>query len=146
MSPTGPLKAAPTDRPPCKIANWYNPYEFTGLRWRLPLHRRLEELPREIVYHSIVHTRDEVMPALERLAMAECVEDPEDLLILRTAALYHDIGFIECSTGHEEASIRLARQTLPCFDYPSRLIERICQLIQATILPQKPNSLEPDHG
>lgn len=102
---------------------------------------RLErELSSNLYYHSIAHTRDDVLPAVERLAELEDIADGDDLLLLRTSALYHDIGFIETYNGHEDVSIRIAAETLPQFGYNEQHIERIQQVIRATEMPQNPDS------
>ncbi|MEJ2210700.1 MAG: cyclic nucleotide-binding domain-containing protein [Anaerolineae bacterium] len=101
---------------------------------------RLEaELPPVLIYHSVAHTRDDVVPAVERLAEREGVEG-EDLLLLRTAAWYHDLGFVENETGHEEIGAGIARQVLPRFGYSPAQIETICGIILATRLPQTPTT------
>ena len=103
--------------------------------------RRLEnELSPELTYHTPAHTRDGVLPAAERLAEIAGIEDEESLLLLRTAAVFHDIGYIETGTGHEQASIRIAKEVLPGFGYTSQQIEQIQDLIIATIVPQKPKA------
>lgn len=100
------------------------------------LERLARELPPELYYHSITHTRDDVLPNVQRLAELEGISEPEDWLILLTAALYHDIGFVETHLEHEEASMRIAAETLPQFGYSLTQIEFIRQLIQATKIPQ----------
>jgi uncharacterized protein len=102
--------------------------------------RRLHmELPARLYYHGIHHTRDDVLPAVERLAaMAGITGEP--LLLLRTAALYHDIGWIEQGDGHEEISIRIVQQTLPRFGYNDTQIDIISNMIRATQVPQSPQT------
>ncbi len=103
--------------------------------------QRLErELAPDLFYHSIRHTRDEVLPAAERLAAMEGI-CPEQFLLLRTAATYHDIGFIEKYTGHEAVSIRIAAEVLPRFGYSPAQIQAIADIIRATKLPQSPRNL-----
>jgi uncharacterized protein len=104
------------------------------------LERLAQELPPQFCYHCAAHTRDDVLPALERLAELEQVRDDGELLLLRTAAMYHDIGFVEVYEGHEEASCRIAAETLPEFGYRPDQIEQICQMIQATKIPQAPET------
>lgn len=94
------------------------------------------ELPPKLRYHSIAHTRDDVLPNAERLAALEGISDPEDWLLLRTAALYHDIGFVESHLEHEEIGMRIAAETLPQFGYSQDEIMRVQCLIQATRIPQ----------
>jgi uncharacterized protein len=102
---------------------------------------RLErELSPALVYHAACHTRDEVLPAAEKLAWLEGIVG-EDLLLLRTAACYHDIGFVVQYADHEAASIQIAHDTLPRFGYNAYQIARVCDMIQATRLPQSPHTL-----
>jgi len=107
---------------------------------RYVLDRLERELSPKLLYHSIVHTRDDVLPAVERLIEVDGLTDPQDTLILRTAALYHDIGFIETYANHEAASIRIAAETLPGFGFSSEHIEQVRRLILATEMPQNPDS------
>lgn len=104
------------------------------------LERLARELSSDLHYHSVVHTRDEVVPAIERFAAGEGV-DGEALLLLRTAAYYHDIGFVEQPEDHEAIGVRIAGEALPRFRYDSRQIERIGEIILATRLPHAPRNL-----
>jgi uncharacterized protein len=104
------------------------------------LERLENELPGTLYYHSLYHTRDDVVPAVERLAALEGVEG-EALLLLQTAALYHDIGFIKQYDNHEAVSVQIAEAALPDFGYSAEQIEMIGSMIMATRLPQTPQSL-----
>ncbi|MFD1143361.1 HD domain-containing protein [Larkinella insperata] len=102
---------------------------------------RLErELAPTLYYHGIHHTRDVADVAL-RLAQAENITDAPTLALLRTAALYHDCGFVTTYQGHEAEGCRYARQTLPEFGYSTQQIEQICGMILATQIPQSPQNL-----
>jgi uncharacterized membrane-anchored protein YitT (DUF2179 family)/predicted metal-dependent HD superfamily phosphohydrolase len=94
------------------------------------------ELPADLNYHNIHHT-SEVMAAAEELGGMENISG-DDLIILKTAALFHDAGFLSSYEGHEEASCDLANSILPDFDYTATSIREICKLIRATQVPQKP--------
>jgi len=102
--------------------------------------RLRHDLPPSLGYHSLAHTCEDVLPAAERLASIERV-DEESLLLLRTAACYHDIGFIEQRDEHEATSARIARAVLPQFGYQSDQIAAIHGMIMATQLPQSPHTL-----
>jgi uncharacterized membrane-anchored protein YitT (DUF2179 family) len=95
-----------------------------------------KELPTWLSYHNVEHTRNVLKNALE-IAASERISG-EDLDILSTAALLHDAGFIEKYTGHEQVSCTIAKQLLPQFDYSDRQIEKICEIIMATKIPQSP--------
>jgi len=104
---------------------------------RVFLLNKLEnELPPDLYYHNIHHTR-EVLAAAEELAAAENISGDE-LLRLKTAALFHDSGYLTVYEGHENASCELATSFLPDFDYDAENIRDICQLIKATQMPQTP--------
>ena len=76
---------------------------------------------------------------VKRLANLEGV-DGEDLLILETAACYHDIGFVEQREGHEQVSIRIAEEVLPDFGYTPEQLNAITGIILATRMPQNPHT------
>jgi uncharacterized protein len=102
---------------------------------------RLErELEPCLCYHNLAHTRDDVLPAVERLARIEGLAGDE-LLLLRTAALYHDIGFTIGRAEHELASVRIMTGALPGFGYTAEQIAHISAQIMATRMPQAPHSL-----
>ncbi len=104
------------------------------------LERLNTELLPELVYHSFWHTKDEVLPGVERFAEWAQIEG-EPLLLLRTAALYHDLGFVEIRVGHEVVSARIAAEVLPRFGYRPAQIAQIEGMIMATRLPQTPHNL-----
>ncbi len=99
------------------------------------------ELPGWLTYHNLQHTKD-VVEAVQYLAKCEKVNKKEYTL-LSTAAAYHDAGFIEGYHDHEEISCRVAKKHLPDFGFDDKDIERICELIMVTKIPQLPkNRLE----
>lgn len=104
------------------------------------LQRLRQDLSPSLYYHSLAHTCDEVLPASERYADLLTI-GPADLLLLRTAALYHDIGFVEQAIEHEAAGARIAAEVLPRFGYNDTQIRLIGGMIMATRLPQSPNTL-----
>ena len=104
------------------------------------LDRLQRELSLLVTYHSLAHTVDEVAPAADHLAALEGVTG-EDLLLLRTAALYHDVGFVEQHHDHEAGSARIAAAVLPGFGYAPAQIQAIVGMILATQLPQTPHTL-----
>ncbi len=103
------------------------------------LQRLQLELPEGLGYHGVHHTRDDVLPAAERLARLAGLDD-EAWLLLRTAALYHDVGYIEQYFRNEPIAVRLAEETLPDFAYSPAQIEAIVDIIMATRMPQAPRT------
>ncbi len=104
------------------------------------LARLSAELPGDLFYHNLGHTRDDVAPAAARLAAAEGVAS-EDLLLLLTAAYYHDLGYVERYTQNEPAAAAIAVRALPRFGYTLPQIEVVAGLILATRLPRAPATL-----
>jgi uncharacterized protein len=104
------------------------------------LTRLTYDLDPAFCYHSLTHTRDDVAVAVERLATLEGVTG-EDFMLARTAAYFHDLGFLERRQGHEEAGARIAAEVLPGYGYSPAQIAQICGMIMATQLPQSPRNL-----
>jgi uncharacterized protein len=115
-----------------------NPPDFERAR-QYALERLERELAASLTYHSLAHTRDEVVPAAERLAKMEGVEGAP-LLLLRTAAYFHDLGFVERRNGHEVASAQIAEQVLPGFGYSPAQIQVIRGMILATEIDRAPTT------
>lgn len=95
-------------------------------------------LGKDLHYHSIDHTKD-VVKAVERIALLENVTD-EGLFLLKSAATYHDAGFIEQYEKNEPIGARLAEEILPKYGYTEKHIDRIKELIYVTMIPHKPKS------
>lgn len=98
------------------------------------------QLPTALVYHSMAHTVDDVVPAAAFLAACEGVAGLERIVLL-TAAYYHDLGFIERYGENETLSARLAAAVLPRFGYSPAQVATIGDIILATRLPQEPHTL-----
>jgi uncharacterized protein len=64
----------------------------------------------------------------------------EELLLLLTAAFYHDIGFVQQGNGHEAISVRIAEQVLPEFGYEPGQIQLIRGMIMATDRSRPPGT------
>jgi class 3 adenylate cyclase/ligand-binding sensor domain-containing protein/predicted metal-dependent HD superfamily phosphohydrolase len=87
-------------------------------------------------YHSIEHTKD-VVRAVERFALLEGVTD-EGLFLLKSAATYHDAGFVEQYEKNEPIGARMADEILPKYGYSEQHIQRIKELIFVTQIPHQP--------
>ena len=107
--------------------------------WHYAQQRLEHELSPSLTYHSVWHTQSDVVPAVQRLATLEDLDD-ESTLLLVTAAWYHDMGFIYQQAGHEAIGVQIATENLPGFGYTAAQIEIISGLIMATKLPQSPQT------
>lgn len=94
------------------------------------LNKLKASLPEEIVYHDLSHTLDVEKAAL-RLAKLEGLNE-EETLILRTAVLYHDSGYIISNIENEKYAINLAIKILPKYGFNSEQIDQIVEIIKAT--------------
>jgi predicted metal-dependent HD superfamily phosphohydrolase len=95
-----------------------------------------KNLSPSLAYHSINHTKD-VVKAVERIALLEGVTD-EGLFLLKTAAIFHDAGFIEQYDHNESIGARMAQEILPKYGYTEQHVKTIVELIHATQIPHKP--------
>lgn len=98
-----------------------------------------QKLAKELHYHSIAHTKD-VVSAAERIALLEGVTD-EGLFLLKSAATYHDAGFVEQYDHNEPIGVRLAQEILPKYGYNQTHIDTIKELIYVTTIPHQPKNL-----
>ena len=97
-----------------------------------------KDLPATLTYHNVFHTMD-VLKQAEQIAYREGIAKHDDLLVLKTAALFHDTGFLYTYTGHEMKSCEIVRSTL--HELCSRDdLDTVCSLIMATKIPQTPLS------
>jgi uncharacterized protein len=97
-----------------------------------------KELPKHLYYHSPGHVADVYEAALH---IAECEGiNGNDRVLLATAVLFHDSGFIHQSKNHEDKGVEIARGMLPAFGYSIQEIDQICGMIMATKIPQTPHS------
>ena len=93
-----------------------------------------------LYFHNFEHVMD-VYEHVELLARLENVED-EDILLLKTAALMHDIGYsIKYDTNICSVSESIARKYLPDFQYNQKQIERICVLMKVAHYESKPRGM-----
>jgi len=112
--------------------------QFTDIQ-EIILDKLEMDLPGYLFYHNVKHTVD-VVTEVELIGWAEGCSD-EEILLLKTAALFHDAGHIVEYDNHEYYSTQIARQMLPEFNYSPDQIERICSIIMSTKLPPKPTDL-----
>jgi len=98
------------------------------------------ELPENLYFHNINYLK-EVYNTVKLYSCAETLTD-EDILILHTAALIMDIGYIYTYDDHEAKSIEFAKKILPSFKYKEDQIIKITQLIELTKGLRKPETTE----
>lgn len=97
------------------------------------------QLPSYLTYHSPEHTA-RVIEKAEWIAGHEKV-NPHELELIRIAALFHDIGFIRARHHHEEISCDICTGYLLQYHVEPADIQKICDMILATRIPQQPKTL-----
>lgn len=97
-----------------------------------------EKLPEYLTYHNTAHTLYVLDKAIH-IAEKEGV-NKKDLQLVKIAALYHDIGFIKSHTEHEEEGCKIASKQLKAYGYSKEDIDKVCGMIMATKIPQKPKT------
>lgn len=112
--------------------------QFTDIQ-EVILDKLEKELPPYLYYHNVKHTVD-VVTEVELIGWGEGVSD-EEILLLKTAALFHDAGHTIAYDNHEYYGTKLVREYLPKYNYSNEQIDKICELIMATKLPPNPKNL-----
>lgn len=102
------------------------------------LNKLKTELPDNLFYHSYNHVLDVLNSAI-MYAKLEGISDYE-ILLLKTAVLFHDSGFTIQSKDHEAIGCNIVKDVLPNFEYSAEEIDLICGMIMATKVPQSPTT------
>ncbi|MBI5218841.1 MAG: HD domain-containing protein [Bacteroidia bacterium] len=103
------------------------------------LNKLEKELPKQLYYHNLKHTID-VTNQAELIGRGEGIND-EEMLLLKTAALFHDLGHTIHSKDHEFIGTQLVKEILPLYGYDEEQMEIINGIIMATKLPPCPHTL-----
>ena len=93
----------------------------------------------QFFYHNLDHTKS-VLKNVELIGNYEGV-DEETMFVLKVAAWFHDLGYANSYTRHEDESIKLARIFLGERNVNSDVIELVINGINATRVPQDPQTL-----
>jgi len=97
------------------------------------------QLPAYLTYHSADHTAY----VLEKAEFISGQEDiyGHDLLLIKVAGLFHDVGFIHQNIQHEERSCEICIEKLTKHQFPQEDIDKVCGMIMATKIHQQPQTL-----
>ncbi|MEI6583443.1 MAG: YitT family protein [Chitinophagia bacterium] len=98
-----------------------------------------EGLSDQLTYHNTSHT-EQVVTMAEKIGSHERLTEDE-MLIVKTAALLHDVGYLQNHLNHEETSCLYAKKWLPDYGYSLEQIDQIAAIILATKVPQSPQNL-----
>ena len=125
-----------------EILNFYSQskLDFFGLN-KFVIEFLKNKLSSNLYYHGVHHTED-VVQSLDEICFHEKV-NPEEYFILKTAVLFHDMGYIDQYNDNEIFGVKYAEKILPKYNFSKSQIKKISNLILATKVPQNPkNKLE----
>lgn len=112
--------------------------DFKGAK-KYILERLEKELSPSLYYHGVHHTLD-VYEVSIKIAEVENLSQ-EEKVIINTAALYHDSGFLFEYDDNERLAVRLVKEILPIFGYNKKQMQAISEVILSTQLQVRPSSL-----
>ena len=112
--------------------------QFTDIQ-EILLDKLENELPDFLYYHNVKHTVD-VVTEVELIGWAEGLDD-DGILLLKTAALFHDAGHTIAYDEHEYHGTQMVMEHLPQYGYTEDQIGKICEIIMATKLPPRPRDI-----
>jgi uncharacterized protein len=95
-------------------------------------------IPVTYYYHNYEHTLYVMEKVIEIGKQENCTAS--ELKLLEVAALWHDTGYINSHSNHEEAGCLLARKYLPEYGFTAGEITEISGMIMATKIPQTPKT------
>ncbi|MFD1096366.1 Pycsar system effector family protein [Salegentibacter chungangensis] len=98
-----------------------------------------EKLPNTYIYHNYKHTQRVVKSTKELIDKSEINVKEEEALIL--AAWLHDTGYTKTFNGHEEESVKIAKDFLEENNATPELIEKVSNYIMATKFSNEPKTL-----
>lgn len=98
-----------------------------------------DQLPDDMFFHNLIHTGLVVKAACEIGAV--CEVEKQEMIILQIAAWFHDTGYCYIYDGHEDKSISNAVTFLKQLKADEKFINSVTGCIDATRMPQKPESL-----
>lgn len=89
-----------------------------------------DNLNQNLHYHCYEHTL-QVVDAVDIICENENLTDQE-YIILKAAAVLHDVGFVRSLENHELHSVDIAKVWLPKYGFSEQEIEEVCACIAST--------------
>ncbi len=110
-------------------------FDFEGLR-KYIVGKLEKNLDSKLVYHSLRHTLN-VEKAVIKYGKLENLSDHE-LYLTRTAALFHDAGFIQQYDDNEHIAVNMFKLIAPQYGYSKDDIRMVERIILTTIETAEP--------
>jgi HD superfamily phosphodiesterase len=102
--------------------------------------RILADLPDNMVYHNLSHTRSVVKSAVKIGSYLNLSDQQMEIVLI--SAWFHDTGFKKTYEGHEEESVNFVKDFFREIDYPEENQQRIIDCIRSTNIDVTPKTLE----
>ncbi len=112
--------------------------DFDGMRSFI-LNKLKAELDDNLIYHSYEHTLN-VEEAIIKYAQLENLND-EETMLCRTAALFHDSGYLVKYDDNENIGAKLFEKYGTEFGYNEEYIDIVCKMILSTSVDIEPTNL-----
>ena len=113
-------------------------FDFDGLRTHI-IQRLRSELDPRLIYHSLKHTLN-VEKAVMKYGELEGLTKHE-LYLTRTAALFHDSGFLLQYDNNEHIGVNIFKSIANDYGYSEEDIKMVEQIILVTIANNEPQSI-----
>ncbi|PNW27508.1 HD domain-containing protein [Formosa algae] len=94
---------------------------------------------KELPFHNLEHTKEVVQNVKFLCEVMDVNQEDTELLII--AAWFHDTGFSVTYNGHEDESKLIASKFLKKQKIDNDFIDKVCDCINATKMPQNPTNL-----
>ncbi|RSK41893.1 Pycsar system effector family protein [Mangrovimonas spongiae] len=97
------------------------------------------KLSSTFLYHNYTHT-ERVLKSVNEIIEAVGLSDDEKLII-RLAAIFHDVGYATSTKQHEKESAKVAKRFLEDKKVSSEIVSGVTRCILATCLDEAPTTL-----
>ncbi len=114
-------------------------YRNTQIKKLARLYKFIEALAPRLLYHNLNHLKD-VAKIAKKYALLEGLNS-QDVFILETAGLLHDIVYKPNENDNEEKSVEASKNILLKAGYSLEEIEKVSKLILATKIPRNPKNI-----
>lgn len=98
-----------------------------------------EKLSEDFLFHDLAHTKSVRENSLKIGILNDLSKD--DLEILDIASWFHDAGYTELYSGHENASCEIVKNFLAKENYPPEKTQKVLDCIDATRTGYEPKTL-----
>ena len=112
-------------REKCNIEN----FDFVHMRQQILNHLKAN-LSDELLFHDINHSLN-VEKAVIRIGQLEGVTH-EELMLMRTAALFHSVGYVYQYSNNKVLATKFTQKKLPELGYTDKQVNQISSMILAT--------------